>query len=99
MEVNDKTLTELLRLTEDNNRMLHKMRRNAFWGGLIKFVLYAFIFVGFPLWIYATYLAPVMDQMLKTYQEIQGTGVKAQAQFGDFQHMLDQLKEKFSPQQ
>ena len=99
MEVNDKTLTDLLRLTEDNNRMLHKMRRSAFWGGIIKVVLYAVLFVGVPFWLYATYLAPIMEQMMKTYQEVQGTGAKAQAQFGDFQSMLQQLKDKVTPKQ
>ncbi|MBI4080029.1 hypothetical protein HY414_02275 [Candidatus Kaiserbacteria bacterium] len=99
MEVNDHTLTELLRLTQENNRMLHKMRRNAIWGGIIKFVLYAVVLVIAPLWLYATYLAPIMDQMLETYQQIQGTGAKAQAQFSDFQNMLKQFQDQFSPQQ
>ena len=38
-------LQEVLRLTKENNKMLHKMRRNAFWGGVIKFVLYAVVFL------------------------------------------------------
>ena len=98
MEVNDETLTELVRLTRDNNRMLHAMRRNAFWGGLIKFILYAVVLVAAPLWLYATYLAPMMEQLLDTYQQVQGTGAKAQAQWSDFQNLLDQFKDQFSSQ-
>ena len=99
MEVNDETLTELVRMTHENNRMLHAMRRNAFWGGLIKFILYAVVLVVAPLWLYATYLAPMMDQVLDTYQQIQGTGAKAQAQFTDFQNLLKQFQGGFSQQE
>ena len=99
MEVNDQTLTELVRLTQENNRMLHKMRRNALWGGILKFVLYALVLVVAPLWLYATYLGPMMEQVLDTYQQIQGTGAKAQAQFSDIQGFIDQFKNQFSPQQ
>ncbi|OGG74053.1 hypothetical protein A3A40_00470 [Candidatus Kaiserbacteria bacterium RIFCSPLOWO2_01_FULL_54_20] len=99
MEINDQTLTELVRLTQENNRMLHKMRRNALWGGILKFVLYALVLVVAPLWLYATYLGPMMEQVLDTYQQIQGTGAKAQAQFSDIQNFFQQLKNTVSPQQ
>jgi len=94
MEVNDKTLAEILRLAEDNNRMLRKMRRNAIWSGLIKFVFYLLIFIVAPLWLYATYLAPVIESMSKTMQQIQGTGAQAQAQFSDFERMWKDLQTK-----
>ena len=71
------------------------MRRNAFWGGLIKFLLYAVLFLALPLWLYATYLAPVLESTMRTMNQIQGTGAKAQAQFGSFQEMLQQLQQKF----
>lgn len=98
MEVNDHTLTELVRLTQENNRMLRAMRRNAFWGGLIKFILYVLVLVVAPLWLYSTYLAPVMDQVLETYQQIQSTGARAQAQFTDFQSLLKQFQDQFLSQ-
>ncbi|MBI2610996.1 hypothetical protein HYW60_03630 [Candidatus Kaiserbacteria bacterium] len=99
MEVNDETLTELVRMTHENNRMLHAMRRNALWGGVIKFVLYVLVLVVAPLWLYATYLAPIMEQMAATYEQVQGTGAKAQAQFSDFQDLLKQFQSQFSPQE
>ena len=98
MEVNDETLTQILRLTEDNNRMLHRMRRNAFWGGLMKFVFYIIVLVIAPLWLYTTYFAPILQQLHDTYAQMQGTGAKAQAQFSDIQKLLDRFKSGFSPQ-
>jgi len=93
--MDEQTLQEMYRLTKENNKMLHKMRRNAFWGGLIKFLLYAVLFLALPLWLYATYLAPVLESTMRTMNQIQGTGAKAQAQFGSFQEMLQQLQQKF----
>lgn len=95
MEINDQTLTELVRLTRENNRMLHGIRRRAFWGGLVKFILYALVLVAAPLWLYATYIGPMMEQMLDTYQQFQGTGAQAQAQLQDFQKLLQQFKNPF----
>jgi hypothetical protein len=89
-------IKELLRVTRDNNKLLHKMRRNSFWGGIIKFVIYILLFVVGPLYLYATYLAPVVNQMTKTYSEIQGTGARANAQMSDFQEMLKKLQSPFS---
>ena len=86
---------EMYRLTKENNKMLHKMRRNALWGGIIKFLLYAVLFLALPLWLYATYLEPVLASTMRTMNQIQGTGAKAQAQFGSFQEMLQQLQQKF----
>ena len=87
-------LEEIHRLVTENNRMLHSMRRHAFWGGLIKILLYAGLFVALPFWLYMTYLAPVLESTMETMNQIQGTGAKAQAQFGSFQDMLKQLQDK-----
>ena len=91
-------LQEILRLTKENNHMLHKMRRNALWGGILKFILYAVLFVAAPLWLYATYLGPMMEQVLDTYNQVQGTGAKAKAQFSGIQNVIDQFKNQFSTQ-
>ena len=89
----DQMLRETYRLSKENNKMLHKMRRHALWGGIVKFVLYAALLL-IPAYIYLQYLAPIMQQMLHTMNEIQGTGAKAQAQFTDWQQALEQLKGK-----
>jgi hypothetical protein len=85
--------SEIYKLVRENNKMLHAMRRNAFWGGLFKFVIYAIFFLG-PLWFYMTYLNGTVQQMLKTVEQVQGTGVKAQEQLGIFQELLKQLESK-----
>ena len=86
---------EIYRLVRENNKMLHSMRRNAFWGGIIKFTLYAVLFVILPWWLYSIYLAPTLEAAMQTVDQIQGTGAKAEAQFGNFQEMLQQLQAKF----
>ena len=84
---------EIARLVRENNKMLHSMRRHAFWGGLAKFIIYALLLLA-PLWLYMQYLAPVLESAMKTVNQLQGTGAKAEAQFGNFQDMLKQLQEK-----
>lgn len=73
--------------------MLHSMRRNAFWGGVIKLVFYAAIIL-IPFWLYLQYFAPVVNEALKTMQQVQGTGAQASAQFQGFQDSLKDLQEK-----
>jgi hypothetical protein len=87
-------LDELVRLTKENNRMLHAMRRNAFLGGLFKFILWA-AFIIIPLWLYMQYLAPVMTSMMDTMEQIQGTNASAQAQFGGMSESLQKLRDQF----
>ena len=69
------------------------MRRSAMWGGILKLALYAVVLVIVPYWFYATYLAPIVSQLNDTYQQVQGTGAKAQAQFGDIQNFFKQFKD------
>ena len=87
-------LKEIHRLTIDNNRQLHKMRRAAFWSRLISFILYAALLIA-PLWFYMQYMAPVVDQMFKTVSEFQGTGAKASAQFQALQDAWEKLENTF----
>ncbi len=84
---------EIYKLVRDNNKMLHSMRRNALWGGILKFVLYAILLLG-PLWFYMTYVNGTVQQMLKTAEQVQGAGAKVQAQVGGFQDMWKQFEDK-----
>jgi len=85
------TLQEIYRLAKDNNRMLHAMRRNAFIGGIIKILVYVVLFIGLPLWLYVTYLAPTLENLLNTMNQIQGTGASAQLQLDKFKDTLGAL--------
>ena len=93
MDLDKQTLQDLYRLTKENNKMLHAMRRNAFWGGILKFIIYG-AFLLAPLWFYMQYLAPAVNQALATMQQVQGTGAKAEAQMTSFQQALQQLESK-----
>ena len=94
MDPDRQKLEEMYRLTKDNNRMLHSMRRNAFWGGLLKFVIYAGL-IGVPIWFYLSYFAPVLQSMMQTMNQLQGTGTKASAQMSSFQDMMKQAQALF----
>ena len=91
MEGEQGTQQEIYRLVKENNRMLHKMRRNAFIGGIIKFLLYAVLLVALPRWLYSTYLAPIVESMTETMQQIQGAGAQTQTQFEKLQEALKQF--------
>ena len=87
-------LRETHQLAKENNKMLHAMRRNAFIGGLVRLIVWAVLIIA-PIWFYMQYLAPVVDSMMETYEQIQGTSVQARAQFSQFQDFL----KRFSPSQ
>ncbi len=95
MDPDKQKLDEIYRLERDNNRMLRSMRRNAFWGGLFKIILYLFV-LGVPIWLYFTYLAPVVEQLNNTMSSISGTRVQIQDQFSGwgeaYQHFKDYFK-------
>ncbi len=94
----DDMLRETYRLSLENNKMLRRMRRNAFWGGIIRTLVYAALLAA-PIWFYISYLAPLVDQMLDTVQQIQGTGAQAQAQFSSFQEAWKQFQSMMRPGQ
>ena len=93
---NDRLLQETYRLSLENNRLLHKMRRNAFWGGIIRTIVYAALLAA-PIWFYLSYLAPVVDKMFAEVQAMQGTSVQAQSQFSQMQQAWQQFESKIRP--
>mgnify|MGYP003394154723 CR=1 FL=1 len=60
-----------LELAEENNRMLHSMRRMAIWGGFFKLLWWILILIV-PAIIYYIYLAPYVGQITDTYKDVQG---------------------------
>ena len=70
METNhDQTAEEVYRLVKENNKMLHGMRRRAFFGGIFKLVFWIALIVA-PIWFYQTYLSPVVGSMLKSMNQV-----------------------------
>lgn len=75
--------------------MLHSMRRSAFIGGIFKFIFYILILVVAPLWLYTTYLAPMMEQLTRAMNQFEGTRSQAEVQFAGFQDAWDKFQSQF----
>lgn len=72
-------LDELLELTRDNNRILHKMRRTQFWSSFFSYVYWLAILGALGWSVY--YLQPYVEKYwnayqaaMKTLQSIEETG-------------------------
>ena len=91
MDPTQNTQQEIYRLVKENNRLLHKMRRAAVIGGIIKFLLYTGLFIVLPFWLYMTYLAPIVESMVNAVEQVQGTGAKTQSQLENLQNVLSQF--------
>ena len=89
----DDLMRQMIALTRENNRMLKAMRRNAFLGSIIKFVVYA-LFIIIPGYLYIQYLAPTLNKVMQQAQQISNTGAQAQAQISGWQQTLKDLQAK-----
>lgn len=92
--MDDQALQEMYKLTQENHRMLRSMRRNAFWGGIIKFILYAALLLA-PIWFYMTYLNSTVESLMQTMNRVQGTTQQAQSQFNGIEASWQQFEAKF----
>jgi hypothetical protein len=84
-------IRENLRLTRENNAMLHKMRRNALLGGFFKFVIYAILFAA-PIWFYMTYVSNSVDNLLAAVNKLNGTSTAVQNKFAGFESAFANLE-------
>lgn len=91
VEYDQDKLDEIHRLVRENNRMLHSMRRSAWLGGILKFVMYA-AFLLIPLYFYMEYIAPMLETTLNTLNQVQGASQNAQSQFSQYSEYLKQLQ-------
>jgi hypothetical protein len=91
VDTNDSMIRETYRLAQDNNRMLHSMRRGAFLGGVFKVLIWG-LMIGIPIWFYVVYLAPVAQSLNQSVQAVQTQSSNAQAQIKDLQGSLTNLE-------
>lgn len=91
---NDQLLREIYRLTRENNELMHRARRSAFFWGFVKFILYAAILLA-PIWFYVTYLNGTVQQMMQDLNKVEGTNAQAQSQFQGFENDFQQLESRF----
>lgn len=69
-KTDDVTLEDVYELAKENNRMLHAMRRDAFVGGIMKFVFWIVLFVVLPYIAYTVYLAPYLSGIQSAYNNL-----------------------------
>jgi len=65
-----KFLEENNRLLQDNNKLLHGMRRRELWGIFFKVIWLILIFVA-PLYIYLNFIEPQMGALTDQIQFFQ----------------------------
>ena len=85
MEQGYDRLSRVEQLAEDNNRMLHAMRRAAFLGGVFKMVMYVIFFIALPYWAFQTYLSPMLTNIQSTLNQVQGAGQQIQQPISNLQ--------------
>lgn len=88
MDPETNELKELVRqsiaLSQENNKMLHAMRRSSRWSFILRILWWLTIF-GVSSAVYYYYLAPYVMQLLNLYQSAQHAIEQAQqvgSQFG-----------------
>lgn len=90
----DQLLREIYRLTRENNELMHRARRSAFFWGFLKFVIYAALIIA-PIWFYMTYLNGAVNQMLQTMNKIEGVNTQSQSQLQGFESAWQQFQSRF----
>lgn len=86
-------MNAIFKMTKENNDLLHSMRRRAFLGGLLKFVIWTALLVA-PIWFYMTYLNQSVQNVMQAVVQMQQTGTNVQANFTNLQNSLKQLESK-----
>ncbi len=81
------TQDEIYKLVKDNNRMLKAMRRDAFVGGIFKFIWWGLILVVLPYFTWL-YIQPYLQGALNTYQGVQQKADSVNASVSGFQDLL-----------
>jgi len=64
-------LDEIYELVRENNKLLKKERRARVYAGIAKLV-WTVVVIGVPVWLYFTYLAPMIDNLQATTAQLEG---------------------------
>ena len=87
----DEILEETYALAKENNKMLKRMRRAAWIGGVFK-LLFWVAMIGVPAWLYYEYAQPIVGQLVDTISQVQGASTQIQ-QMGGSMQQLQKLNE------
>ncbi|MEK7200740.1 MAG: hypothetical protein AAB672_01260 [Patescibacteria group bacterium] len=63
-------LKKTLELSQENNKMLHSIRRGMFWGRITK-TIYWIIIIGAAVGVYY-YITPYIDSAIGAYGNVKG---------------------------
>src|SRR3989338_885930 len=88
-------LHEIYRLERENNQMLKSLKRRSLWGGIFKLLIYL-LALGVPIWLYFTYLYPIVQQVDRTLTEMTGKKVELEGQFGEWADAFTQFRNRFT---
>jgi len=67
-------LKKTLELAQENNKMLHGIRRSMFWGRIIK-IIYWVLIIGIAIGAFY-YISPYIDSAVGAYGDVKG-GVRS----------------------
>jgi len=74
----DPRIDEILRITKDTNRMVHKMRRSQLWGRFYQVVWWiAILAISGAAYYY--YAQPYVDKLTQLYAQVESGGAQAQS--------------------
>jgi len=84
-----KLLEETLTLEQENNKILHSMRRSMMWTRVMN-VIYWLIIIGISVGAFY-FLQPYFDKVIGLYNTISGTEQKVNTTSNSFQDLLKKL--------
>lgn len=63
-------LKKTLELSQENNKMLHALKRSLFWGRVIRIIYWAII-IGAAIGVFY-YIEPYLDGIIDAYGSVKG---------------------------
>ncbi len=84
---NEELLQRTYALAKENNKLIKKMRRGAWFGFIVKLI----IFIGIPVWSYFTFLQPILDQIIGMVGQMQGVAGQAGVTASQMQGILNNI--------
>ena len=93
----EELLKKTYELAKSNNKILRRMRRAAWIGGIGKIIFWA-VALGVPVYLYFNFFQPILGQLLDTVSQVQSTGTQIQkfgegasSQLGELKNLLNKF--------
>ena len=85
------SLDEVYKLVKENNKMLRAMRRDAFVGGIFKFIFWIALFFILPYIIYVIYLKPYLSSLEAAYSSFNESANTLSGAAKDLENLQNQI--------